>query len=248
MRAVLKLIRGIGIFLAAAIFVGIAATFGLNALLLQLNSSPVPGRILKKLETIDVSRTGSVRHRYFLKLQELNRLEVNARYYDSVREGQTINLRQNKSQLFGRYAPRSLYTRIEGQSAVEPLLIALTNFLPSTGTTEPTMRTQATIESIRNIDLFLDGTEGSMPTVRDFSVIVFSYLPSGYQEAIRAYDCVDKGSFASFHAGDSVEVLYQASDPRRAQFAIGARNYWWINWSPFVLLAFGLMVLYFWRR
>ena len=237
--------RIFGCFVLTALM-GIAAVFGLNGLLLQMDSPAVPGQIVKKVETIDISRTGTVTHKFKLWFQDDTRLEVSGTYYDSVREGQPVVLRRSNTKIFGPYTPKSLYTRVEGQTAVEPLLLAASRLLSTSMPGEPSLRLQAKVESARMIDIWITGGDEPVGTIKDFYAVVLLYQPPGSAEPLRAVDRVDLGSIAPPQAGQSIEIEYQTIEPRRAKIIGGTRNFWWINWSPYA--AAGLAILGFYRH
>ncbi len=231
-------------FLVSAAFVGIAAIFGLNVLLLQMDSTAIAGELFKKVETIDISRTGTVTHKFRLWFKDNTRLEVSGAYYDSVSEGQSVVLRRSNMKIFGTYTPKSLYTRVEGQTAVEPLLLAASRFLSTSMPGDPSSRMEAKVESARLIDVWITGGDEPVGTLKDFYAVVFVFQPPGALEPIRAVDRVDSGSIATPLPGQSIEIEFQNSEPRRARISGGTRNFWWINWSLYALAGLAILVFY----
>ncbi len=84
----------------------------------------------------------------------------------------------------------------------------------------------ATIHSVATIKTLGGRSDNkSMPLLHPYQMVVVEFVPPGMDTPVKAVDKVDVGSVPELKQGQSVNILYDAANPRIARLQQGTRNF-----------------------
>ena len=232
----------------------IAGAFAGGSLYLNAAGAVTPVKIIDKVEMIDLGKNGSWSRNLMIRGEysppgESGSLPItlrcDARTFDSLREGQTVEARVLRSGQILNIASlkdRSVFSHITERFPRAP--------------SGPWREATAVVSDLTHVTEYLD-RRGSLQLRWPFDIVQLSFTPEGRDRPVIAVHVVEAASAPDLTKGQTVRILWPEDDPRSARI-IGARpGAPWANWFygkietlaiGVVLLALFLIFGYIWGR